>query len=170
MKKHTQSINEKSCFTQLTNQTFNETGNQSTTQQTFELKGKLRPGFYRDISPLAGPAEFPPADGGAAMFTRLGERGGTGGGGPLELPPGLKAVGTRSLSTAGRLTGVLEFPPTLPPTLFPALLVLAPVTELYTTVEVGTDNAPVPVGCVKAEPIPTAPVSNAERSHNGNEQ
>lgn len=54
---------------------------------------------------FAGPAEDT-AGVGAAILTRLGERGGTGGGGPLEDPvPGRKLLGTRSFRTAGKLTG-----------------------------------------------------------------
>ena len=47
------------------------------------------------------------------MFTRLGERGGTGGGGPRELC--VRRPGMRSFNTAGRLRGIVlrglvEFP------------------------------------------------------------
>ena len=80
------------------------------------------------------------------MLTRLGERGGPGGGGPLgpAPEPGLKLLGTRSLRTAGKLTGVPEFRPALkfPPTLVPVLLELpAPTTTvlLKVTVDVGPD-------------------------------
>jgi len=56
----------------------------------------------RRISPLLGVellTDFPATD----MFTRLGERGGTGGGGPRELCG--RRFGTRSFNTAGKLTG-----------------------------------------------------------------
>lgn len=62
------------------------------------------------------------------MLTRLGERGGTGGGGPLVDPEVRRMLlDTRSLSTAGKLTGVIELTtiPTLPP---------APETALDETV------------------------------------
>jgi hypothetical protein len=98
------------------------------------------------------------------MLTRLGERGGTGGGGPLEPAPApepnLKLLGTRSLRTAGKLTGVLELPPapTPPPTLFPAALEPPdPPTELLNvTAGAGPDNEFAPVGCGKAEPVSDA--------------
>lgn len=75
------------------------------------------------ISPLLAVellTDFPATD----MFTRLGERGGTGGGGPRELCG--RKFGTRSFNTAGRLTGAalnglvaatvgLVLPPTISP-------------------------------------------------------
>ena len=92
------------------------------------------------------------------MLTRLGERGGTGGGGPLEPAPepNLKLLGTRSLRTAGKLTGVLELPPT--PTLFPAALVPPDPTTVLLNVTAGADpdNELAPVGCGKAEPVSDA--------------
>lgn len=98
------------------------------------------------------------------MLTRLGERGGTGGGGPLEPAPepGLKLLGTRSLSTAGKLTGAQ---PTFCPALLPALLPLtAPTTELLkVTADAGPDNGLGPVGCADVEPPPIAPEFAAGR-------
>jgi hypothetical protein len=94
------------------------------------------------------------------MLTRFGERGGTGGGGPLEPAPepNLKLLGTRSLRTAGKLTGVLELPPTPPPTLFPAALVPPDPTTvlLNVTAGAGPDNEFAPVGCGKAKPVSDA--------------
>lgn len=100
------------------------------------------------------------------MLTRLGERGGTGGGGPLEPAPepGLKVFGTRSLRTAGKLTGA---PPTAPlaPELLPVLLLtLAPTTVLLkVTTDVGPNKVLGPVEFAGVEPPPTAPESAARR-------
>lgn len=100
------------------------------------------------------------------MLTRLGERGGTGGGGPLVLAPepGLKLLGTRSLRTAGKLTGA-QPTETLCPALLPALLPLTvPTTELLkVTADAGPDNELGPVGCADVEPPPIAPELAAGR-------
>ena len=50
------------------------------------------------------------------MLTRLGDRGGTGGGGPLVEPEVNRILpDTRSFSTAGKLTTELTTTPLLPP-------------------------------------------------------
>lgn len=78
-------------------------------------------------------------------MTRFGERGGTGGGGPLELRPGRGPGWTRSFSTAGRLTGTLfdvteAFVVLPPPDTLPALMPV-PLTTLVPFA------APTPVEC-----------------------